>query len=68
MLIGIAQIFIVRAKRGTFLHIRQDRWEEQKQIYWDEFIRLLKPLAQREEHGLSASVRSSKILQKITNS
>jgi lipid II:glycine glycyltransferase (peptidoglycan interpeptide bridge formation enzyme) len=48
-LIGIAQIFVVRARRGTFLHVRHGPiWRDQTNAFWREFISLLKPLALKE--------------------
>lgn len=46
-LVGIAQITVVRAKRGTFLHIRHGPvWKSQN--YWGEFVKLIIPLAKKE--------------------
>ncbi len=49
VIIGIAQIFVVRARRGTFLHVRHGPvWGDQKKTYWHEFITLMKPIALKE--------------------
>lgn len=46
-LVGIAQIIVVAAKRGTFLHVRHGPvWKDQK--YWSEFSRLMRDMAQKE--------------------
>lgn len=46
-LVGIAQITVVRAKRGTFLHIRHGPvWKSQ--TYWGEFVKLIVPMAKKE--------------------
>lgn len=49
LLIGIAQVFVVLARRGKFLHIRHGPvWSSQKKEYWEEFLHLLHPITQRE--------------------
>lgn len=48
-LVGIAQILVVRARRGTFFHIRHGPvWKEQKKTYWKEFIASLRLLAKKD--------------------
>ncbi len=48
-LAGIAQIFVVSARRGTFFHIRHGPvWKEQKQSYWKEFIECMRLLAKKD--------------------
>lgn len=48
-LVGVAQIFVVRAKRGTFLHIRHGPvWKFSTVGYWRAFFELVKPIARRE--------------------
>lgn len=48
--IGLAQIFVTRARRGTFLHIRHGPvWKVQKESHWQEFFTLLKPLVKKEK-------------------
>lgn len=48
-LLGIAQLFVIRARRGTFLHIRHGPvWQKQEKEYWVEFLRLITPIAKRE--------------------
>jgi peptidoglycan pentaglycine glycine transferase (the first glycine) len=49
---GIAQICVVRARRGTFLHIRHGPvWKEQRQSDWQEMLTLLRPIVE-SEHAL----------------
>ena len=48
-LAGVAQILIVRAKRGTFLHVRHGPvWKKQGKAYWREFMRLITLVAKKE--------------------
>ena len=48
-IVGLAQIFVVRARRGTFFHIRQGPvWAEQKKTFWTDFIALLAAFARKE--------------------
>ncbi len=48
-LVGVAQLFIVRAKRGTFLHIRQGPvFKQQHPVYWEALLKYLRQMAQRE--------------------
>jgi lipid II:glycine glycyltransferase (peptidoglycan interpeptide bridge formation enzyme) len=48
-LLGIAQIFVVRARRGTYLHIRHGPiWKQLSKAYWQQLLMLLRPLAQKE--------------------
>jgi lipid II:glycine glycyltransferase (peptidoglycan interpeptide bridge formation enzyme) len=48
-LVGIAQVFVVRARRGTFLHVRHGPiWKEQKKEYWQEFTSIIGPVAKKE--------------------
>lgn len=49
-LVGIAQTVVVRARRGTFLHVRHGPiWVEQKKEYWQEFLSLFTSLARKEK-------------------
>lgn len=46
-MVGIAQTTVVRAKRGTFLHIRHGPvWKNQN--YWEEFKELIVPMVKKE--------------------
>jgi peptidoglycan pentaglycine glycine transferase (the first glycine) len=48
-LVGLAQIFVIRAKRGTFFHIRQGPvWARDGHDYWKDFVRLISPIARVE--------------------
>lgn len=48
-LLGIAQVFVVKARRGTYFHVRHGPvWKEQKAHHWKEFLDLLVPLARKE--------------------
>lgn len=48
-LVGIAQITVTRAKRGTFLHVRHGPvWKKQSKTYWREFMKLIIPIAKKE--------------------
>lgn len=48
-MVGIAQIVVVRAKRGTFLHVRHGPvLKNQNVLKWREFIDLTIPLARKE--------------------
>jgi peptidoglycan pentaglycine glycine transferase (the first glycine) len=63
-LIGIAQLTVVRAKRGTFLHVRHGPiWKSQSKAHWREFIRLVKELAKKERAWF---VRISPLLSNTT--
>ena len=47
-IIGIAQVFVVRARRGTFLHVRQGPvFARNSEQFWTEFMNLLMPLARQ---------------------
>jgi peptidoglycan pentaglycine glycine transferase (the first glycine) len=47
-LVGVAQAFVVRAKRGTYLHIRQGPvWSQQKNEWWKEFLRVMSKAAKK---------------------
>lgn len=49
-LVGIAQLVITRAKRGTFLHVRHGPvWKGQSQGYWVQGMKLLTQVAAREK-------------------
>jgi peptidoglycan pentaglycine glycine transferase (the first glycine) len=49
-LIGIMQIVVVKARRGTFLHIRHGPvWKESHASNWKELISLLTPLVNKEK-------------------
>lgn len=48
-LVGIAQIFVTRARRGTFLHVRHGPvWSVQSKPYWREFLQKIALLAKKE--------------------
>jgi len=48
-LVGIAQIFVVRARRGTYLHVRHGPvWKNATRSNWKEFLALIKPVAAKE--------------------
>jgi peptidoglycan pentaglycine glycine transferase (the first glycine) len=48
-LVGLAQIGVVRAKRGAFLHVRHGPvWDTQTQSRWHAFFSLMKDMAKRE--------------------
>jgi peptidoglycan pentaglycine glycine transferase (the first glycine) len=50
LLTGIAQITVVKARRGTFLHIRHGPiWKECHASFWKELLSLLTPLARTEK-------------------
>jgi lipid II:glycine glycyltransferase (peptidoglycan interpeptide bridge formation enzyme) len=50
VLLGIAQVFVVKARRGTFLHVRHGPvWKENTISNWRELITLLAPLAHSEK-------------------
>ena len=71
-LIGIAQIFVVRARRGTYLHLRHGPvWKEQKTGYWKQLLALLQPLAQKEHAWfirISPLIENSQINQELFSS
>ncbi len=49
-LLGIAQVFIIRAKRGTYLHVRQGPvFSSQKNELWEAFLKHLKSIAVKEK-------------------
>jgi peptidoglycan pentaglycine glycine transferase (the first glycine) len=49
--IGIAQAFVVRARRGTFLHLRHGPvWKVGVKANWRDCIRIMEPIA-RKEHA-----------------
>ena len=46
---GVAQTELVRAKRGTFLHIRHGPvWKKPGKTNWQEFVRMSIPMAKKE--------------------
>jgi lipid II:glycine glycyltransferase (peptidoglycan interpeptide bridge formation enzyme) len=48
-LLGIVQIFVVRARRGTYLHLRHGPiWKQPSKDNWQQLLILLRPLAQKE--------------------
>ena len=48
-LLGIAQVFVIRAKRGTYLHIRHGPiWQQQTTVNWKQLLTLLRPIAEKE--------------------
>lgn len=50
-LAAIAQIFVIRAKRGTYLHVRQGPvFRKQSNVYWEEFFRGVRRIA-KEHHA-----------------
>ncbi len=58
--VGVAQIFVVRARRGAFLHVRHGPvWKHNGVAHWREFLELLAPIARRE---LAWFVRVSPLL------
>ena len=48
-LVGTAQIFVVKAKRGTFLHVRHGPvFRQQRKQLWQDFFTALKPIVHSE--------------------
>ncbi len=48
-LVGIAQMFLVKAKRGSFLHVRHGPvFVEQRLSYWQAFIELVRQFSVRQ--------------------
>jgi len=49
-LVGIAQIFVVRAKRGTYLHVRHGPiWKQSSKTNWQQLLILLRPIAKKQK-------------------